>query len=153
MPVEFEEMMSLHRYFIAADQMRRRFYGLISQHAAKHGGAPTYAGEGWNENWIFMSYWYGGLYVVVEGWRDLRLVDEEVDRLLASPNVGLLKRYRNGVFHYQRQYFDKRFVELIRDGTDVVEWVRDLHDEFGRFFLDWFESRKKDEAASDSVGA
>jgi hypothetical protein len=42
---------------------------------------------------IFMSYWYGGLYVVVEGWRELRLSDPKIDALLTSQNVNLLKRY------------------------------------------------------------
>ena len=58
---------------------------------------------------IFMSYWYGGLYAVIEGWQELGLTDPTIDRLLESPNVELLRRYRNGVFHYQMTYFDDRF--------------------------------------------
>lgn len=85
---------------------------------------------------LYMSYWYAGLYVVVEGWRRLALEDEEIDRLLASPNVGLLKRYRHGVFHFQPAYYDKRFVRLIDEGKDVVRWVRDLNNAFGRFLLE-----------------
>jgi hypothetical protein len=49
-----------------------------------------------------MSYWYAALYVVIEGWRDLGLADATIDALLQSPNVDLLKRYRNGVFHFQK---------------------------------------------------
>lgn len=33
----------------------------------------------------YMSYWYAGLFVVVEGWRDLGLQDAEIDGLLESP--------------------------------------------------------------------
>jgi hypothetical protein len=78
-----------------------------------------------------------GLYVVIEGWRALKLRDPTIDDLLGSPNVGLLKRYRHGVFHYQRKYYDERFLGLIVDGQDVVTWVRALNREFGRFFLEW----------------
>jgi len=43
---------------------------------------------------IFMSYWYGALFVVIEGWRELQLSDPSIEPLLASDNVDLLKRYR-----------------------------------------------------------
>ena len=49
-----------------------------------------------------MSLWYGGLYVVIEGWKELGLSDPHVDDLLRSSNVELLKRYRHGTFHFQR---------------------------------------------------
>jgi hypothetical protein len=138
----FEEVMSLHRYFNAANQQRAEFDRLIKEHREKHGEPIKYGGEDWNESWIAMSYWYGGLFVVIEGWQELGLTDDQVDALLESPNVALLKRYRNGVFHFQRKYFDERFLELIRDGEDVVTWVRELNQQFGRWFLEWFASRK-----------
>jgi hypothetical protein len=39
---------------------------------------------------IFMSYWYGGLYSVIEGSKELALRDEEIDALLKSRNIDLL---------------------------------------------------------------
>lgn len=59
------------------------------------------------ESFLYMSYWYGGLYVVIEGWQRLKLSDDIIDNLLISSNVQLLKRYRNGVFHFQKEYIDK----------------------------------------------
>jgi hypothetical protein len=38
-----------------------------------------------------MSYWYGSLYVVVEGWRELNETDPKVDPLISSPDVDRLK--------------------------------------------------------------
>lgn len=100
--------------------------------------------KGWDiEANLYMSYWYGGLYVVIEGWRTLKLRDPMIGRLLSSRNVGLLRRYRNGVFHFQRTYYDKRFSGLILDGENVVDWVRTLNREFGRYFLDWFRTQEK----------
>jgi hypothetical protein len=84
---------------------------------------------------LYMSYWYGGLYVVIEGWRDLKLADPIINTLLQSPNVRLLRRYRNGTFHFQKKYLDERFTDLFAKGVDAVKWVRDLNSEFGRYFL------------------
>jgi hypothetical protein len=130
-----EELLSLHRYYLAANQQRVQFEQVLQDQATDHGGAPVYAGENWNESWLWMSYWYAGLYVVIEGWRDIGLEDEHVDRLLDSSNVELLRRFRNGTFHYQRKYWSEKLVELIRDGQDVPHWVSELNRMFGRYFL------------------
>ncbi len=119
-----EELLSLHRYYIWANRMRTHFDEILAS-----GTSAT--GQGEIESVLYMSYWYGGLYVVVEGWKELGLTDAAVDRLLESPNVDLLRRYRNGVFHFQRQYNDQRFMEFITQGTDVVPWVRNLNQQLG----------------------
>jgi Resolvase, N terminal domain len=66
------------------------------------------------ESFLYMSYWYGGLYVVIEGWQELSLSDAVIDATLQSPNVDLLRRYRNGVFHFQRDYNDERFLAFMQ---------------------------------------
>jgi hypothetical protein len=120
--------LTLHRYFIWANRMRTHFDEVLSK------GAPVGTRE--IECLLYMSYWYGGIYVVVEGWRELKLTDPIIDTLLQSPNVQLLRRYRNGTFHFQRKYLDERFTDLFAKGTDAVAWVRDLNTEFGRYFLE-----------------
>jgi hypothetical protein len=52
-----------------------------------------------------MCFWYGTLFVVVEGWKESRLSDPEVDRLLSSPKTELLRRFRNGMFHFQTDHW------------------------------------------------
>jgi len=91
---------------------------------------------------LYMSLWYGELYVVIEGWKELGLSDRAVDALLASPNVDLLKRYRNGAFHFQKNYFDERFLEFIRDGKDAAAWVGDLNRAFGDYFIRRFSQQQ-----------
>ncbi len=81
-----------------------------------------------------MCLWYGMLYVVVEGWRELGCRDDEIDVLLSSPNIEHLRRYRNGVCHFQRQYLDDRFVGMM-SAPDSVEWVRCLNSALGKYFL------------------
>ena len=87
-----------------------------------------------------MSLWYGLLYVVIEGWRELKLEDQEIGKLLRSNNTDLLKRYRNGVFHFQVDYNDKRFEKFFEEITTVA-WVRKLNEEFSRFFLNYFRNK------------
>ena len=90
-----------------------------------------------------MSYWYGALYVVVEGWQELKLTDPVIDGLLRSPNVDLLRRYRNGVFHFQRKFYDERFWDLMLAGRESVEWVSQLHREFRRYFMSFLPCVRK----------
>jgi len=109
--------------------MRVHFDGLLSETEPHR--------VGWDiETNMYMSYWYAGLYVVIEGWEELQLHDPVIEPLLTSPNVELLRRYRNGVFHFQAEYHDERFLGLIRDGQNVVEWVRTVNQQFGRYFLE-----------------
>ena len=70
----------------------------------------------------------------MEGYRELGLSDPVVDSLLKSSNVDLLRRYRNGVFHFQKDYFDSRLTDFY-ETRDTVDWVRELTKEFGRFFI------------------
>jgi hypothetical protein len=92
---------------------------------------------------LYMSCWYGGLYVVIEGWQKLGLSDSIIDQLLTSPNVRLLKQYRNGVFHFQKAYFDERFTNFMTKGENAVNWVRDLNRAFGGYFLNWRKTNKR----------
>lgn len=125
-----ESFLALHRYFIWANQMRGHFEEVLS----KHSGPVKKTKKFWIESNLYMSYWYGGLYVVIEGWRKLQLVDSVIDELLGSKNVELLKRYRNGVFHFQSKYSNSRFTDFMTVGENAVEWIRQLNKEFGRYF-------------------
>ena len=133
---EKTEIFTLHRYFLWADRMRAHMDTVI-------GSEPKFE-EAEIDFYLYMSYWYGALYVVIEGWRELKLSDPRIDALLSSPNVDLLRRYRNAVFHYQREYFDPRAVEFFGERSTPA-WVREIHGEFGRYFLEWFRSTSEEQ--------
>jgi hypothetical protein len=130
------EVFSLHRYFINANFMRHCFFEKL-----KAEGVPA---DLTSESRIYMDFWYAGLYVVIEGWMELKLTDPAIDKLLSSPNVELLKRYRHGVCHFQKKYFDPRFMNLIHDKS-VVAWLQVLNREFGRFFMEYLRTHDKAE--------
>lgn len=127
-------LFTLHRYYIWCNRMRTHFDEVLSH------GMPV--GKTEIESFLYMSYWYGALYVVVEGWRELKLVDTAIDELLQSPNVDLLRRYRHGVFHFQSGYYDTRFLAFMQEGIGSVAWVRSLNLQFGRYFLSSLEAPK-----------
>jgi hypothetical protein len=88
------------------------------------------------KGWIKMCLWYGMLFVVVEGWREAQLSDPEIDRLLASPNTELLRRFRNGMFHFQEdQWLPTKLSDFFVPENRTVEWVRALTAEFRRYLL------------------
>ena len=81
----------------------------------------------------FMYYWYGSLYVVVEGSRDVKLNDPNIDLLLDSTNVEALRQCRNGVFYFQPTYFSAKLLEPMQ-ASHFVGWVRELMDAFRAYF-------------------
>ena len=108
--VSLMDVLSLQRYLEWSEQMRQHFERLLNQ-----GCRHQYANQGRPGDVCSLAYWYAGLYAVVEGWSGLKLTDPTIDELLASPNVDHLRRFRNGAFHYQRDYrdySDRRFLEI-----------------------------------------
>ncbi len=105
---------------------------------------------GW-EFFALMSHWYASLWVVIEGWQKLGLQDKAIEKLLNSrlDYCALLKRYRNGVYHFQPRIIDERFGAFLRESNNNVPWIHNLHGEFLRFFREWvdqFEGTKLEKA-------
>ena len=131
-----EDILALHRYYIWANRLREHFDVAISRTPlGSNANSQTYFAD---DVGLFMSHWYAALYVVVEGWKKLELSDPQLDQLLSAPHIELLKRYRNGVYHFQKNYFDPRFSELFeaKEAKSVAPWVRELNLGFGRYFLE-----------------
>lgn len=123
-------MISWARYLHWADLARKRFYDYISAYSPEHDSPRDDACF-----FALMSHWYASLYVVIEGWTSLKLADSLIDQLLAerSSTLKLLKRYRNGVFHYQRSLMDSRFLDVMTSGERVIDFICLLHLEFLRY--------------------
>lgn len=129
---------SLHRYFLWTDRMRVHCEQVLRNKTAN----IEFGSQEHLEFNLYSSFWYGELYVVIEGWRELKLSDPAIDSLLNQKiHVGHLKRYRNGTFHFQKNYFDKRFIDLISE-KDSAKWIRSLNQEFSRYFLDYYKSKR-----------
>ncbi len=144
-----EELLTLHRYFVWAGQMQNQLLKLFRRRKDQRtvpeltkamrmlaSGRWRVSGLTQIRTFLYLSYWYGALHVVIDGWNQLHLSDPAVDQLLQSRNVKLLREYRNAVFHYQRRYYADKFTDLGRKGERVAEWVNELHVAIGDAILD-----------------
>ncbi len=125
-----ERTLAWAKYLFWADLSRQRFDDYLGH---SHDINAT------TRQWHFfglMSSWFAAEYVVVEGWKHARLHEDTIDELLGrySDLVDLLRRYRNGVFHYQPRLIDKRFTGFLNRDEQAIRWVRYLHDEFLRYY-------------------
>ncbi len=132
-----EQTVAFARYLSWADLLKTLFEAEVDA-----GPAPTDPDAARKHEWRWfglMCYWYASLHVVIEAWDQLRLSDPVVDRLLAHAKDfrTLLRRYRNGVFHFQSSVLDAGIVGLLQHGTAQVYWVRALHDELVRFCAEY----------------
>lgn len=126
----------LFRYFMAASLMRQEFDKHLNdpKEMAPVGNDPM---RFWvSKAGLKMCLWYGMLYVVIEGWQNANLTDPEIDQLLSSPNTKFLKRFRNGMFHFQKdQWISPKLADFFVPSNKTVEWVRTLTAEFRRYLM------------------
>ena len=136
--------LTLHRYYLWANRMYA--YYMSSGQAPEERVARRL----WLQStFAYSALWLSLLFVVAEGWSELELHDEEVNRLLASPNRELLRRFRNGAFHFQPTYFDARFTEFFHGPQEPIEWASELHKAIGQWFIGKAASAM--EALSDGI--
>jgi hypothetical protein len=133
-------VLALHRYWLWADFHKQ---ALVERGPAepKDDEHPMVAAGRLFDATTALGFFYLSLFVVIEGWRELGLDDEEIDGLIASGNTALLRRFRNGVFHFQPDFDDARFLGFLDDAENPVEWARTLHSAFARWFQDWGRAR------------
>jgi len=134
------EFSVVHRYWIWGNRMREHCCAALDRDKRPRDGSDL----SWfaDDIGMFMSYWYAGLYVIIEGWKELVLHDPKIDPLLDSPHVEELRRYRNGVCHFQKKYLDDRFMEICHQSPSSVPWVRKLTRTFGEYFLRTLRSNR-----------
>jgi hypothetical protein len=129
---QFERLMALHKYFLNADFMRDTFMRRVKRRQSTD---EVDFATGMDDS-IALSLWYATLYVAIEGWREVGLTDPELDLLLADDRTDELRRFRNQVFHYQREYDNPRVLGFLgssdSDAQAATEWVRRTHRTLGR---------------------
>jgi hypothetical protein len=125
------DYLALGRYLYWANMNRARVDALYA--ANEEPGTINHA------EWLgATAYWYASVFVAIEGWRDnLKQSDAIIDFLLSYKDYhNLLRRCRNGVFHYQPDLLDSRFTDMFQPDSEDFLWVGTLHDEFTRTLRD-----------------
>jgi hypothetical protein len=128
-----QAVFSWGRYLYWSDLKRRDWEKLMR----RKGGA----GKASNPEWLGLTcYWAASLYVVIEGWDRAKFNDPIVDALLGKPNYrAVLKRLRNGTFHFQPEILSQKFIEFF-ESPDELNWLFFLHEEFCRWLRDWVDT-------------
>lgn len=81
----------------------------------------------------YIAFWLSALYVVVEGFKELKLDATQVPAISDPPRMKTLKLFRNGCFHYQRNY--KKFAPFLSGDLEAFDWAEELHMQFGAYFV------------------
>jgi hypothetical protein len=100
---------------------------------------------------IYFLYSYSGIYLVIEGWKNLNLKDDRVEKLLESPFVDRLRLFRNATFHYQKEPISWKHLQFF--GTEEEETevrLNELYREFEPFFADCAGGRTERGNCQDS---
>jgi hypothetical protein len=81
-----------------------------------------------------MEVWVALIYVLIEGYADLNVRDERIDALLIhTERVSALRRFRNALFHPQRELYGKKFTDfMFTEGNDI--WCVAVNAAFRAFF-------------------
>jgi hypothetical protein len=101
----------------------------------------------------YSSLWYGSLFVVIEGWETLKLKDDTINDLIVEHDdlKTLLRRYRNGVYHFQPKLLDNRFVAFGSSKDNSYLWAKLLHEEFVRYFSDCLAALPGDQVQKSEI--
>jgi hypothetical protein len=134
---EFNNHVAWFRYLHAAQVFKEQFEATLDLPEIEgfvYGRNPT--------SFLWMTYWYSSLYVVIEAWQELGLRSPLIDFLLERQQglIAALKRFRNAVFHYQKQLHHPKLAEFLQTGEKSVLLIRLLHDSFVRYYWEWLEA-------------
>ena len=84
----------------------------------------------WPEFQTYYSFWLSALYVVAEGFQELKLRSPSLQKKIAL-HIDELRVFRNGTFHFQRTRAKE--LRMLDEEAARLNWAEDLHVSFGRF--------------------
>ncbi len=126
-------LVALHKHWVTADAVNQFVGSPVSTGADGLPAELVAIGQA-HSMFLRLSVWYALLYVVVEGYRDLKLRDDEIDALLQEADFAdSLRRFRNAVFHYQEDPLSAKLLDFLT-APRSEEWVQALKRAFDRFF-------------------
>lgn len=133
------KLLSLHRYWIYSNRMKVLFEEELKNiitnkthlnidYRTEH---SLYIGD-YN---LFRSYWYGSLFVVIEGYQNnFKISDKRIDDLMNLEYINNLRLFRNSTFHYQKEFYPEK-ASKVDNENEFIDWVKKLHSELGKFII------------------
>ena len=128
-------IVSLHKHWCTANAVKQFIVSGLDEHDGSD--LPPWLSELGNMESMMsrMCVWYALLYVVIEGYKELDVNHVAVDKCLANRDyVNCLRRFRNAIFHYQKNPFSEKLLEFL-EAKESEYWIRELNKAFEDFFL------------------
>jgi hypothetical protein len=107
----------MHRYQV---RLKGMFYSTLDLETRK---------QVYPEFMVFTHYWLASLFVVADGWKQLRISDPKIDAMIKKHWKSLWD-FRNAIFHFQRQ--DTKHRQFF--APDKFNWAEELHASLRTFF-------------------
>lgn len=127
-----KKLISLHKHWLNADAVKEVVATKIGGDHGLPEGLAEFAEL--HSSFARLSVLYGLIYVVIEGYKELKCTNPKVDELLSQEDfVDALRLFRNSTFHFQKDPMpekEMKFLEL----PESENWIRALHLAFKKFF-------------------
>ncbi|MFM2484355.1 hypothetical protein [Celerinatantimonas yamalensis] len=127
-----EELISLHKHWLNADAVKE----VVATKVGGEHGLPEGLAEfaEFHSSFARLSVLYGLIYVVIEGYKELKCTNQKVDELLSQEEfVDALRLFRNSTFHYQKNPIPEKALKFLKF-PESETWIRSLHLAFKKFF-------------------
>jgi hypothetical protein len=122
-------LLALHGHFVVADAVKQLIQAdaPVDEETARRLGDDLVGVAQVESRLLRLQVFYALMYVVVEGYIELRCQDSSVDGLLEQSDfVDAFKRFRNGTFPFQRELVSPK-VQKFLDANGSEEWALDLY--------------------------
>lgn len=129
-----KKLVALHKYWINADAINKVVISNLE--ANTNSGLSDKVAELATiySSFARLSVLYGLIYVVIEGYKELKYTNENIDSLLARDDyVDALRLFRNATFHYQNKAISEKALKFL-ELEESENWIRELHSAFKLFF-------------------
>ena len=129
-----KKLLSLHKHWITADSIKQVIFTGTDYVAGKESDNTLLEYAKIHSSYSRLAVMYGLIYVVIEGYNELKLTDTRIDELLQdSKYIDQLRLFRNATFHYQKSPITAKELGFL-EAEGGEHWVRELHYAFENYF-------------------
>ncbi len=126
------ELVSLHKHWLNADSVKQFVSSKIEVNETVPDGLSQTAQM--LSSFSRLTVLYGLIYVVIEGYKELKFSNEAIDELLAQEDfVDALRLFRNSTFHYQKEPISEKALKFL-ELPESEKWIQQVHIAFRKYF-------------------
>ena len=127
-----EKIVALHKHWLNADAIKQVVMTKIGSETTNFPNEIIELAEK-HSSFARLSVHYGLIYVVIEGYIELKCQNKQIDILLEKNDfVDALRLFRNATFHYQNKSISEKLLKFLELKESEI-WIRDLHYAFKLF--------------------